>query len=74
MRTFTLFVFDSRSRVPIIDFIEADDENSAIKVAADKLAISDYYDAVEVFEDEVLRFRIVAANPRSERSGGIKSD
>jgi hypothetical protein len=55
--------------VPAIDFVMAEDENWAIKLAIDRLESSTYYEAIEVFEDDALRFRIVAANSRPETPG-----
>jgi len=63
MRTFIFYVRDSRYDVPIIDFVTVEDETRARKLAADNLVLSEHYMAVEVYEDDVLRFRIVAGRP-----------
>jgi len=58
MRTFILYVRDSRYDVPIIDFVLVENEERARKLAADSLLLSDTRTAVEVYEDDIFRFRI----------------
>ena len=57
MRTFTLFITDTRYRVPTFALLTVDDEQRAIELAKRTLIRSAYHLAVEVHDGKGPVFR-----------------
>lgn len=58
MKTYVLYIHDDRYTVPTMDSIAANADERAVQGAADRLASSPHYYAVELWEDDRLVKRL----------------
>lgn len=63
MRTFSLFISDTRYRVPTLTLVDAEDEFRAIGLANERLDASAFHTAVEVREGDQCLYRKTASDP-----------
>jgi hypothetical protein len=70
MKTYFLYVHDDRYSVPTLDTVIVRNDQRASEIAAKRLASSDHYRGVEIWEDErlVCRFDRDGSPARPEES------
>jgi hypothetical protein len=73
VRTFSLFITDTRHSLPVLSFVVAQDEASAISRATELLAASAFHTAIELREGDKPIYRKFKDGRAGRDGGGVRS-